>query len=307
MASDDLHYSNDDEVNGVTPRWVTPNSHVAPSMSTDSSMSSSYCVVISDDDEEEEEKEARSGETSSSSARSPPKNESESYEVTDPVVLKDTHWKMLEGGFLCSLCDTTVVHEAQLRDHIKGKRHQKNLNYLEWERYSQSDDSARANDTTIATSTIPAAAADATQRIPTTLRSARSGVIDVVHGNEDPNDQHHIPSDPVSGWLDNVEMDDYTSQCNRQFWTTAGEPRTHGIVDFEGLEGGFYAPAHCVYDAMYCCLCEAKPDGWWKWTEHFKGKKHLKHVSSARSTHIAYWQKLSAGTGVLLPTAVYAH
>lgn len=93
--------------------------------------------------------------------------------------------------------DTTVVHEAQLRDHIKGKRHQKNLNYLEWERYSQSDDSARANDTTIATSTIPAAAADATQRIPTTLRSARSGVIDVVHGNEDPNDQHHIPSDPV--------------------------------------------------------------------------------------------------------------
>ncbi|KAF4701398.1 hypothetical protein FOZ63_016296 [Perkinsus olseni] len=245
-----------------------------------------------------------------------PSQQPDDYRVTDPVVLRDSHWTMLEGGFSCSLCDTTVVHEAQLRDHIKGKRHQKHLNYLQWERSSHSDsDGTAAAGATAANATIPTtpsgrlstradSAGVAIHHSCPTMDEKHAGAATAIrpseHNNNSSSSSHgRTPPDPASGWMDDSEMEDYTKQCNRQFWTPAGEPRTDGLVDFEGIEGECYAPAHCVYDAMYCCLCQATPDGWWKWIEHFKGKKHLKHVYSTRSTHIAYWQKLSAGTGLV--------
>ncbi|KAF4654076.1 hypothetical protein FOZ61_008484 [Perkinsus olseni] len=177
-----------------------------------------------------------------------PSQQPDDYRVTDSVVLKDSHWTMLEGGFSCSLCDTTVVHEAQLRDHIKGKRHQKHLNYLQWERSSHSDSDGNAAagvtaaNVTITTtpsgrlSTRADSAGVVIHHSCPTMDEKHAGAATAIRPSEHNSSSSHgrTPPDPASGWMDDSEMEDYTKQCNRQFWTPAGEPRTDGLVDFEG-------------------------------------------------------------------------
>ncbi|KAF4663861.1 hypothetical protein FOL47_005529 [Perkinsus chesapeaki] len=251
----------------------------------------------------------------------------EPYKVTDPVVLGDSHWTMLEGGFKCKLCDATVVHESQLRGHIEGRRHKKNLSYKLWEQSQCSSNSC-------STTGIPTPKQQQQQQLTVTTTTKVVSdtttapprvIMKQANNNGDRGSKWEIQGgdasatssvaagaevEPVAAfaWFDDYERKDYENQCNRQFWADNGELRTDGIVDILGIQHDddtttttSIAPAHCVYEAMYCSLCGAKPDGWWKWTQHFKGKKHMKHVYSTRATHIAYWQKLSAGTGPFQP------